>query len=78
MWLIQGADGPLRYHNRKEGLIRGGEEEGSQGQEEEISVSAVADAGGAGSRSGAPRRFCCAGCTGAPQEVRTAAMNPRA
>src|SRR5215471_10300058 len=57
MWVMRGADGPLRYHNRKEGLIRGGEEEGSQGQEEEVSVSAVVDAGGTGSRSGAPEDF---------------------
>ena len=37
MWIIRGAGGHLRERNRKEGPIRGSEEEGSQGQEEEIS-----------------------------------------
>ena len=77
MWVMRGADGPLRYHNRKEGLIRGGEEEGSQGQEEEISLCSKQVGGCWFEDRCPPEWFFCTTREGTPQEVRVPGMNRR-
>ena len=77
MWIIRGAGGPLRERNRKEGPIRGSEEEGSQGQEEEISFCSDPSRGALARGAVPPERFFRTGRGATSQEVRVPGVNRR-